>query len=373
MRVLIFAGYYYPHIGGYEKNIHELAQRLALRGHDITIVTCNTENSIYMEYRDGVRIFRLPCIQILNKTYPVIVPSLELVQLFCHFKADVVITQTRFFNTTLLGFIYSKIKRTLLIHVERGTCHSVVANKVVDFLCQLYDHTIGSLIIKSAICNIGVSNEVAKFIEHLGGKNVKVIYNGIEVQNIIRTNDITSKKIIIYVGRLIYAKGVQDLIKAFKIVRSKTALMMKLWIVGNGNYRDKLVNLADGDKYIEFLGQQSYDSVNQLLAMSDVFVNPSYSEGLPTSVMEAVSHGVPVIATDVGGTREILKYGWFLKPRDIDALANTLLVCLQNSAVIEEHAKEDRLSLIEKFNWNKISSQYNELLCSVMKEKCEKK
>ncbi len=185
MHVLIFAAYYHPHIGGYEKNIHELAKRLVKNGYWVGIITCNTEDAEYLDELDGVDIKRLKCWHILNKTFPI--PVLNLCNLRRIFNkedsdVDIVVTQTRFFPTSLLGLIYSKIKGIPLIHVERGTCHSVVSNKLVSAVARFCDHTVGSMIVRSAKVNVGVSEAACAFIKHLGGKVTMTIYNGIEAQ-----------------------------------------------------------------------------------------------------------------------------------------------------------------------------------------------
>lgn len=175
MNIAIFAGYYYPHIGGYEKNVHELAKRLVSNGYIIEVVTCNTEGDPIIEMHDGVHIQRLRSIHLLKKTFPVPIDFP-----YCPHKYDIVITQTRFFPICFIGMLFAKLKGIPLIHVERGTCHSVVSNKLVSVIAQIYDHTLGSLIVKSADVNVGVSNAACIFIEHLGGYNTKTIYNGIE-------------------------------------------------------------------------------------------------------------------------------------------------------------------------------------------------
>jgi glycosyltransferase involved in cell wall biosynthesis len=184
MRILIFASFYYPHIGGYEKNIHELAKRLVVEGHEVKILTCNTENVSELQVLDGVYIYRMPCWNILNKTFPIPKPFSRLFNVLFSIKkhrdCDMVITQTRFFILSFIGMVYAKLNKFPLIHVERGTCHSVVSNKLVSIVARIYDHTIGSLIVSHSNANIGVSNAASEFIKHLGGLNTVTIYNGIE-------------------------------------------------------------------------------------------------------------------------------------------------------------------------------------------------
>lgn len=180
MRISIYCGYFLPHVGGYCTNIHELAKRLVESGNDVKIVTCNTENMPSEETMDGVYIVRLPAWDLFNKTFPVPKPCLSILKGWMS-KPDVVITQTRLFPTSLLGAINAWLYPVPLIHVERGSCHSVVSGKLFSSLVRVYDHTCGTIVVKYARKNIGVSEAACEFVKHLGGKNRQVIFNGVEI------------------------------------------------------------------------------------------------------------------------------------------------------------------------------------------------
>jgi glycosyltransferase involved in cell wall biosynthesis len=282
---------------------------------------------------------------------------------------DVINTQTRFFITSFLGLVFAKLKRTPLIHTEYGARHSIVPNKIVDLISRAYDHSIGALLVKSARKNIGVSEAACEFLKHLGATDIQLIHNGIdttifkkkEVANCRQKLGISNDTIVItFVGRLIYAKGVQDLITAFSKIKD-TALDTKLLIVGEGPYRANLEHLAQQTgcaSSILFLGQKNQDEVIDILSATDIFVNPSYSEGLPTSVMEAASIGLPIIATDVGGTGEIIvshETGMLVKTGDTGQLEQKLRELLTNTQLRRELGANARIFVEQKFNWEKIA------------------
>jgi glycosyltransferase involved in cell wall biosynthesis len=373
-RILIFAAYFYPHVGGYEKIVYELSRRLIQKGYEIDILTCNTERALAYEELDGIHIYRLPSWNALNSVYPIPKPcptSFKILRRLLRKNYDVINTQTRFFITSFLGLIFAKLKRTPLVHTEHGTRHSIVSNKVIDLISRAYDHSIGALIVKSARGNTGVSEAACEFLKHLGAANVQVIYNGIDT-SIFKREDTNSRQklgisddavVITFVGRLIYAKGVQDLISAFTKIKD-TAPEIKLLIVGDGPYRANLENLAqqtDCASSILFLGQRNQDGVIDMLSATDIFVNPSYSEGLPTSVMEAASIGLPIIATDVGGTREIIedgKTGFLIKAGDAEQLEHKLHGLLTNTDLREELGRNARIFVKQKFDWDKITQDW---------------
>ena len=146
-----------------------------------------------------------------------------------------------------------------------------------------------------------------------------VIYNGIkgndeektEKRELVRKNlDIKKNEIAICnVGNLYPVKGQRNLIEAMKNVLN-TYPSAKLFIIGRGELETRLKKTVKDlylENYIHFLGFRK--DVNTLLKGMDLFVLPSYSEGLPVSVIEAMDAGLPVIACDVGGLYEFKMLG----------------------------------------------------------------
>jgi glycosyltransferase involved in cell wall biosynthesis len=377
-RILIFAAYFHPHVGGYEKIVYELSRRLVQKGYEIDILTCNTERALAYEELDDIHIYRLPCWNALNSVYPIPKPcptSFRILRRLLRKNYDVINTQTRFFITSFLGLIFAKLKRIPLVHTEHGARHSIVSNKVVDLIGRTYDHTIGSLIVKSARINIGVSEAACEFLKHLGATTIQLIHDGIDTTifkkkedtNYRQTLDISDAAVVItFVGRLIYAKGVQDLISAFSKIKDTTP-EVKLLIVGDGPYRAELEKLAQQTNYVSsilFLGQRNQDEVIDVLSATDIFVNPSYSEGLGISVMEAASIGLPIIATDVGGTGEIIadyKTGILIKATNTSQLEQKLRELLTNTQLRKELGANARISVEQKFDWDKITQDWIEI------------
>jgi glycosyltransferase involved in cell wall biosynthesis len=139
-----------------------------------------------------------------------------------------------------------------------------------------------------------------------------------------RNNDI---KRVISVSRLVKKNGLEGLIKAVAIVNKESKDPVILKIIGDGKLKNKLSGLIKEEKIndraiikklqkeeIVLEGQVSNKQVYEYLSQADVFVRPSLSEGLGNVFLEAMSMGVPVIATEVGGIPDFLKdgeTGWF--------------------------------------------------------------
>ena len=340
------------------------------RGYEVDIITCNTEKTLAYEELDGIHIYRLSCWNALNSTYPIPKPCLtnfRILRMFLRKKYDIINTQTRFFISSFLGLIFAKVKRVPLLHTEHGARHSVVSSKVINLISRAYDHTIGTLIVKSAKRTIGVSEAACEFLKHLGATNTKLIYNGIDT-SIFRRRDTNYREklrlgndatLITLVGRLIYAKGIQDLISVFPEIASKHEV--RLLIVGDGAYKPELEKLAQNKGNILFLGQKEQGEVIEILNSSDIFVNPSYSEGLPTSVLEAGAAGLAIVATDVGGTKEIINdgnTGFLVPPTDKEILKEKICQLIENKKLRGAFGRNIHKYVKDKFDWDEITEKW---------------
>jgi colanic acid/amylovoran biosynthesis glycosyltransferase len=139
----------------------------------------------------------------------------------------------------------------------------------------------------------------------------------------------SGQSIILAVGRLSAEKGFAVLIEALAELR-KDGADMKLRFVGDGPQRSELqqaVALHGLQEHVDFVGELSADGVRRELAAADIFCLPSFSEGLPVSIMEAMASGVPVVATWIAGIPELAENGvsaLCVPPGRADALALAL-------------------------------------------------
>ncbi|MFH1822850.1 MAG: glycosyltransferase family 4 protein [Patescibacteria group bacterium] len=377
MKIIVFAGYFYPHKGGYENYIYELHKHLHLKQLSVDVVTCNTNNSKREETIDGINIYRFDCWNILGGTYSIPILNRNFFYTWKKIKEtnyNFVNTQTRFFLTSLMGLIFAKIKKIRLIHTEHGTKHSVLSNQMVSLISKIYDHTLGYLVIRCADYNFVVSQSAGEFSKHLGAKKFQVIHNGVDAHKFRRTTtDLKSRlcikdeyKIVTFIGRMIEAKGVQDLISVINEIGNH--IKIKLLLVGDGKFKDALVNMAIENKNIIFLGEKNQEEIVNILSITDVFVNPSYSEGLPTSVLEAGACSCAVVASDVGGTNEIIENeinGFLVKPHDLIMLRQRINELLFKPQIAVSFGKQLNEKINTNFNWSSIRAKYIDVLESL--------
>ena len=173
-----------------------------------------------------------------------------------------------------------------------------------------------------------------------------------------------SCKVVMTAGRLEDQKGLDILLDAFSklVMRSGDT---QLLILGEGSLEDALREQSTSlglDRNVQFLGFK--EDVRPYLALSSLYVCSSRWEGLPMSLVEALSAGVPVVATSVGGIPEIILdqfTGLLVEPERPDQLADMMLEVLENDALAEKFRAAGRQRVQEHFNMKNTIREYEEV------------
>jgi len=188
-----------------------------------------------------------------------------------------------------------------------------------------------------------------------------------------------SDVVVGFVGRVVREKGILELVESFIKIR-ETNKNAKLVIIGDTllSERDKktskkvrsLIRINGIEDSILFLGFR--DDVPQLLAAIDIFVLPSYREGMPISIIEAMMSGKPVIATDIRGCREEVVHGetgLLVKPKNVESLVEALEKLISNPELAKrmgENARKRALSLYdEKMTLLRQIAVYKKAVCQI--------
>ncbi|MEL7647943.1 MAG: glycosyltransferase family 4 protein [Sedimentibacter sp.] len=203
--------------------------------------------------------------------------------------------------------------------------------------------------------------------------NIMLINNAIEIPNtMVSWND--KKCQLLFMGVLIPRKGMFDLLNALKILKDQQKLeKIRLAIAGTGPDEEKLKKFCDENglnKYVRFCGWVTGDKKNELICSSQVSVLTSYNEGLPISILEAISYGMPVVATDVGDISSAViddLNGYLIKPRDIETLIEKILF-INNQETFTKMSVKSREIAENKFSskifYKKLSNCYHKLICN---------
>ena len=268
---------------------------------------------------------------------------------------------------------------------ERGVNKGWTADSIDDFQKRRYSLRVESLkklrssVTRCADAVFTPSRYLRRIVEGWGVKpnRLHVIYNALEPLNDASPMPLPpfAGKTVVTVARLVALKGIDRLMRT---VASLPAV--RLIVVGDGPEMASLKRLAGdlelGERVI-FTGQVSSKEVEQYLRASHLFVlNSTYVEGLPHVVLESMAVGIPVIATDVGGTGEIVQHevnGLLIPPRDDEALRSSIVRLLQNPDECTRYVNAGYDTIAKHFQWNQLVESTEELLSTVAKKTISEK
>jgi len=198
--------------------------------------------------------------------------------------------------------------------------------------------------------------------------DIKVVYNFIDLERFQRSNKnhfrkaicSDDEKIMVHISNFRKVKRVPEVVKVFNQVLQK-GIKAKLLMVGDGPDRsdtEKMARKLGICQHVRFLGKQ--EQIEEVLSVSDLFVMPSGSETFGLAALEAMSCGVPVISSNVGGLPELNihgKTGFLCEVDDVDAMSEYAIQLLSNEVMHEEFSKNAR-ARAEEFNIDKIILDY---------------
>lgn len=221
-----------------------------------------------------------------------------------------------------------------------------------------------------------VEESVKKYLGYrMTKKNIYLIYNSIPfpkreetIKNPNKNNNL--EFVIGTAARLTEQKGVKYLIEAAEIVLNQYP-NVKFLIAGDGELKDELIwkisqsGLSD---QIKLIGK--HPNIYKFLSEIDLFVLPSLWEGLPTVILEAMLAGVPIIATNIPGTDELIKdgkNGWLVPPKNSVELAKKIILAINSPTTLKKFVEEGN-RIVNLFSMEKIADEYLALFYELLKK-----
>lgn len=266
------------------------------------------KQEIIWYYKNWYKVYLLPSFDIIpNFPVPKIWKKnfwqiLKIASLFSKENTTIIQTHTRFFLSSFLWWLFAKYYKLKWVHIEHGSDYVQLSSILKTKISYMYDKIIWIWIFKKSDQIVAISEWVEKFVQkEFVSRDVEIIHNGAHFSPIEKQNNIWYIKIW-FVGRLVKLKWVDMLIQAFQKLKSIYPNII-LEIVWDGEEREKLEKISSSD--IRFLWMKNREEVAYFLSNCDILVNPSFQEGLPTTVLEWLLSKCVVVATDVWGTKEI--------------------------------------------------------------------
>lgn len=197
---------------------------------------------------------------------------------------------------------------------------------------------------------------------------ISMIPNGVNLENFKTGKREWEPARLLFVGRVVYQKGLDLLLKALAELRD---MKWSLDIVGDGPRVERLQNLANelqiGER-VNFLGWQSRQMLPQIFQQANLFVNPSRHEGMPNAVLEAMASGLPVLASRISGNEELVteETGVLTPTEDVAALRSALAKLIPYVAGRARMGTAGRERMEAKYSWTKVAQAYLDLMNSVV-------
>lgn len=395
MKILMLTWEYPPRIvGGIARVVHDLSKRLIKDGHEVTVVTYR-DNADVPEYENdkGVNVYRVDNYMIHPNNFIDWIMQLNFNMLS---KATEIINKEGGFDVIhahdwLVTYVAKSLKNAYDIPIV-ATIHATEAgrNSGIHDETQRYINDTEWLLTYEATEVIVNSNYMKNEIQRLFGlpfDKINVIPNGINLSNFTgierdydfrRQYAMDNEKIILYVGRLVYEKGVQHLIAAMPKILSNYN-DAKLIIAGRGEMMDELraeaSNLGLNDK-IYFTGYLNSKQVQKMYKCADVAVFPSTYEPFGIVALEAMLAGVPTVVSDVGGLDEIVTHGvdgMKSYAGNANSIADSVTALLYDHQLATNVSKKAKQKVKDQFNWEKIAQDthftYEKAICQTMAER----
>lgn len=333
-------------IGGAEKSAINLLNRLALH-FDYTGIFSG-DGAYYRANKVNKAIEVFPFFS--DKIYNIFKNLYLILHIIYKKKINLIFFHHRKFSIYInfIGVFFPRIKT---VYVAHSIFH--------DFKNQLL----------KADLYIAVSSQIKKNLELYGKKNIHVIQNSIEVISMPPTLMFGQVKTIGFIGRFVKTKGIPVLLDAFRIIQKKYPYI-KLLFRGTG---------PEGTTIYEFIKKHRYEDritieepaieLDDIYKNIDILVLPSTSdEGFGLVLIEAMSLGIPVIASDFGGITDIVNHGQnglLYTNGDQSELANCIELLIQNSELRREFTQSALNDIKNKFDFELMIDKYLFLLNSL--------
>ena len=371
-----------PHVGGIERVVYEQCKRLMWKRFDPMVLTHrNYTRKSYVF--DGIRV---QCYDSVNIGFrlgiPYAIPHVSSFKTFLEtIKAnDVIHVHGHPYLSSLLAAKIAKRYGKPLVLTQHNTF--IEYNNIFDKIETLNDLVIGKQVLKEADKIIVVSNATKNYVLSLGAnpEKITVLHNGVDLDRfkpLPRVKEKIQKKlgiskdapVVLTVRRLVYKNGIDTLIESAKIAVEKNPKLVFV-AVGKGpdfeEVKEKIAQLGL-QRNFRLAGFVSDEELPLYYNAADFFVLPSKSgEGLPLVALEAMACGLPVIATNVGGTSEIMTEdcGKLVPPNSPLSLAEAILAYSHEDFSV---LRRDLRTMIEQnYSWDvnveKLCEIYEELI-----------
>lgn len=381
MKIAHVSMFFYPTIGGVEQVMYELAKRQVKDGHEVHVFCCDSDKYKRItpkeEIVEGIHVHRLSYLARLSlNTF--VWPSL-LWRL--RGKFDIIHSHVSGHDYVLFAGLIAKIKGAKHIHTTHcpwtDASFRPVYLRPFLFLNELFFNKISYLFIDKVISITPWELSILK--KYSDSKKVTVIPNGMDSilfkkvkNNMFRKNfKIKEKYLALFFGRLNPTKGPEKFAQAAINITRKRKDIAFVWVGPDEGKAEEVKKLIANYKNMRYLGPiRGKEKVAEMYQAADIYVLPSYREGLPLTLFEAMASGLPIVASPVNGIPFEMKSpenGFFSNYGDVESLENNILKLINDSKLRLKISK-DNTKKVSDYSWDKIYLRYMKEYKSLLTE-----
>ena len=365
--------FYFPTFGGVEQVMFELAKRQTADGHEVHVFCCDSDKekriAIKQEIIEGIHVHRFPYwFRLSLNTF--IWPSL-----LWRFKEDFDIVHTHVSGHAYIFFVGLLSKTKKFKHIHTTHCpwtDTSFRPKILRPFLFLNDIIFNKLSFNLIDKVIAITPwEVDTLKRFTDKEKIKVIPNGMDkifykkIRNnkFKKKNKIKEKKLVLFFGRLNPTKGPEKLALAAINISKKRKDISFVWVGPDEGKSEEVKKLIKPYKNMKYLGPiRGKEKIAEMCQSADVYVLPSYREGLPLTLFEAMASGLPIVASPVNGIPYEMKQpenGFFSDYGDIKSLEKNILKILDNPKLAKK-ISYNNLKKAQRYDWDIIYRKYME-------------
>ena len=377
MKILMLTWEYPPRVvGGISKVVYDLSHKMVKEGNEVTVVTYKDGDNVkYYENDKGVEVYRVDNYMIRPNNFIDWIMQLNFNMIT---KVNEIINKNGKFDVIhahdwLVAYSAKSIKESYNIPLI-STIHATESgrNSGIHDETQRYINDSEWMLTYESSEVIVNSNYMKNEVQRLFGlpyDKINVIPNGVNLQLFSNVNidydfrrqyAMDNEKIILYVGRLVYEKGIQNLIAAMPKILDRYH-DSKLIICGRGGMIDELreqVKYLGIDNKVYFAGYCDSKKMQKMYKCADVAVFPSTYEPFGIVAIESMLSGTPTIVSDVGGLNEIVEHGvtgMKSYAGNANSIADSVLALLFDPKLCANISQNAIKKVKENYNWAKIT------------------
>lgn len=351
--------------GGAQTHIYQLSKYFTEKGNEVGIMSYPGGWLEKETLKMGADFYSNQYLSNKPNPFEIFKAIKKIKEVVADFKPDLISC-----HSTAAGFlgrltIRNKIPTIFTAHGWAFTEGAPFLRKVILLLAE----KLAGCYCKKIICVSDFDRNLVLKYKIASPDKITVIHNGVEMTQInadIKQKDAEKSLKIVFVGRLTQPKDPLLLLKSFNSLSSKLRNKAQISIIGEGPRRKDLEKFIKGNKLegkIKLLGSISREKVFEVLKKSDIFVLPSNYEGFPYTILEAMSCGLSVIASNVGGVSEIVdeNCGMLIKRGDKEGLKKVLEKLIENPSLLLKLGENAKKRVKEEFSLGKMLEKTKEV------------